>query len=398
MCIFATAFRGQHSRIFWMLGICITLLVTFMPDKAMSLVFSRRIDAARTRIPLTLNANVAAPAPAAAIGRTPSSLQSGEQMPWSKSVKADRDLTYMPLLARQIEKLRSFGYEELPVKEEFVHQQSTVKPARIGNLCFRGGIFRKIRVTYFDAGDGVQVFNTLWYPKYEYDMPMLGVDLISLGLNRVLSVIDLQPLHPTEEYNHKYISGMKNIRDKYPDLQGVLSGKIYDDTSFFSKQMLFGRFTDESKIKSVVFPAFDDYLNAYMMLADSAVADPSEKAMNIVKTRQTEYDRYSALKDPAVGLFDAYFGKDWSKSFVHDFLFDLSTASDATPVHNFKLPPQIMNPSALAVAPIKSKSNPMALMARTRSLALMTPTMAMFAAGQKILDSAFAVLPTTEPQ
>jgi 15,16-dihydrobiliverdin:ferredoxin oxidoreductase len=378
-----------------MLGICITLLLTFISDKAMSLASSPHIDAAvRTRISMVLNTA----APVAAIDGTHKPLQPSEQMPWSKSVKADRDLTYMPLLARQIKKLHSFGYEEVNIKEDFIHQQSTVKPARIGNLCFRGGIFRKIRVTYFDAGDGVQVFNTLWYPKYEYDIPMLGVDLISLGLNRVLSVIDFQPLHPTEEYNQKYISGMKSLRDKYPDLQGVLSGKIYDDTSFFSKQMLFGRFTDESKVKSVVFPAFDDYLDAYLKLADSAVADSSEKAMNIVKMRQTEYDRYSALKDPAVGLFDAYFGKDWSKSFVHDFLFDLSTVSEATPVHNFKLTPQIIDPSSIVAAPIKSKSNPMAFMTRTRSLALMTPTMAMFAAGQKILDSAFAILPTTEPQ
>lgn len=61
---------------------------------------------------------------------------------------------------------------------------------------------------------------------------------------------------------------------------------------------------------------------------------------------QAAYDTYSAIKDPAVGLFDAYFGKEWSKSFVHDFLFTLSetellnpsmTHSPVMPVHNFKI-------------------------------------------------------------
>jgi hypothetical protein len=49
----------------------------------------------------------------------------------------------------------------------------------------------------------------------------------------------------------------------------------------------------------------------------------------------------SAVKDPAVGLFDAYFGKEWSNTFVHDFLFSYSKAPDdpvASPhVHNFKI-------------------------------------------------------------
>ena len=89
---------------------------------------------------------------------------------------------------------------------------------------------------------------------------MLGIDLISLGKGRILSVIDFQPLHPTGEYSAKYISPLTKIRQKYPDLQGTLSGKIYDDTSFFSKNMLFGRFTDESKLTSVVLPAFNEYL------------------------------------------------------------------------------------------------------------------------------------------
>ena len=99
----------------------------------------------------------------------------------------------------------------------------------------------------------LQVFNALWMPSFEYDVPMLGVDLISLGKQRVLSVIDMQPLHPDEAYSKKYIqrSEISGIKAKYPDLHGKLSGKIYDDTSFFSSNMLFGRFTDETKLKPV---------------------------------------------------------------------------------------------------------------------------------------------------
>ena len=88
--------------------------------------------------------------------------------------------------------------------------------------------------------------------------------------------------------------------------------------------MLFGRFTDESKLESVVLPAFREYLDAYVTAMAVAVPDTRPESMEAVRQRQAAYDAYSALKDPAVGLFDAYFGKEWSAEFVHEFLFYLS--------------------------------------------------------------------------
>jgi hypothetical protein len=103
--------------------------------------------------------------------------------------------------------------------------------------------------------------------------------------------------------------------------------------------MLFGRWTDESKIIPVVTPAYEEYLKAYINLMNNAIPNKNSDAMKIVQGRQRAYDIYQAVKDPAIGLFDAYFGKEWSKSFVHDFLFDLSldNTNPSTPVHHFQL-------------------------------------------------------------
>jgi 15,16-dihydrobiliverdin:ferredoxin oxidoreductase len=166
---------------------------------------------------------------------------------------------------------------------------------------------------------------------------MFGCDLISLGKSRVLAVIDFQPLHPTFDYSLKYIEPLGGIRNKYPDMHGTLSGKIYDDTSFFSKNMLFGRFTDESKIDSVVSSSFHDYLAEYMSLANSASPITDPNSIDIVRQRQTAFEDYSALKDPAVGLFATYFGKAWADEFVHNFLFPLSKKEDSNRVHNFEI-------------------------------------------------------------
>lgn len=230
----------------------------------------------------------------------------------------------MEMFKSHLKLLQGLNMEQVPLEEHFTVRHSEVKPARIGSMMFKNDMFRKVRMTYLDAGENVQVFNALWYPRYEYELPLLGIDLISLGRNRVLTVIDFQPLHPTAEYSLKYIERLNSIRDKYQDLQGTLSGKFYDDTSFFSKNMLFGRFTDESKLKPVVGPALEEYLREYVELMSEVEPNHDPAAMEVVRQRQTQYDGYSALKDPAVGLFDAYFGKEWSEDFVHNFLFTLS--------------------------------------------------------------------------
>jgi 15,16-dihydrobiliverdin:ferredoxin oxidoreductase len=225
-----------------------------------------QVDCVATAYPRTATAFSAA---ATQYSPTPSSPQ---HLPWTSSITPTRTLTYMPMLEAQLELMHQMGMEQVAMEEKFVYRTSDVKPARIGNLEFRNEQFRKVRLTYFDGGDAVQVFNSLWYPSFEYEAPMLGVDLISLGTQRVLSVIDFQPLHPTPEYSSKFIDHLSPIRSKYPDLHGTLSGKIYDDTSFFSKQMLFGRFTDESKVEPVVLPAFNDYLSCYLDMVSSMSA------------------------------------------------------------------------------------------------------------------------------
>lgn len=255
-------------------------------------------------------------------------------LPFTSSIVDNCHLSYMDATTHQLNIMKEYNFISNDVEEKFYTRTSDVKPAQIANMKFSNDIFRNVRMTYFDGGDGVQVYNSLFYPSYEYDLPLLGIDLISLGRKRVLAVVDFQPLHPTEEYSNKYIDHLTPIREKYESLQGTLSGKIYDDTSFFSKNMLFGRYSDESKVDSDVIPAFKEYLNAYMNMAKDAVPVFDDSRMAEVKERQKAYDVYSAIKDPAVGLFDAYFGKEWSRSFVHDYLFELSDIEDqADPIH-----------------------------------------------------------------
>ncbi|MFN3361906.1 MAG: 15,16-dihydrobiliverdin:ferredoxin oxidoreductase [Pseudanabaenaceae cyanobacterium] len=191
-------------------------------------------------------------------------------------------------------------------------------PATIKSWCYECDQLRKIRYTYIDAGASAQIFNSVIYPHYRYDLPLLGIDFLSFGQVKNLIVMDFQPLFQTPEYLEKYISPLKTLHDRYPDLCQNLEMKFYDANQYFSKYLLFAK-TDRATVQTRVFQAFQDYLALYWELVDRAepVADPA-----VVRRAQQDYDQYSADRDPASGLFSSYFGHEWAERFLYEFLFE----------------------------------------------------------------------------
>lgn len=198
--------------------------------------------------------------------------------------------------------------------------------ATIQSWCYRCPELRKIRYTYIDAGESAQVFNSVIYPSPKYDIPLLGIDLLSFGKKKILIVIDFQPLFRDQDYQAKYVDPMREMYDKYDDLAQNLGMKFYDANQYFSKYLLFAK-TDAETVESRVFPAFQDYLSSYWQMLEKATpSDDPEDIQRIVKA-QKDYDQYSAERDPAHGLFSSYFGAEWANRFLYEFLFE-----DATPL------------------------------------------------------------------
>lgn len=313
-------------------------------------------------------------------------LWAGEALPWNRSVASsgvtlitetaetvleekkeeenkqtkenDIPLLYMPFLKHQIEHLNflelhiekkkekeleveklNFNKIKSIVKEHdlpahYINKLSDKKAARVGSKCYQvKDMFRKIRMTYVDAGETLQVLNSVWYPEYKYDLPILGIDLLYFGASKIITVIDFQPLSQKKEYTSKYIDPLKPIKEKYPLLQGTISNRYYEDTRWFSEGMLFSRMEKEEDIMKVLYPAYQEYMSVYTKMMEEAQQlesqlDPlmsqEEKQMkeNWIKSKHVEYDEYNMIRDPAGKMFQTYFGKEWADDYMANFLFE----------------------------------------------------------------------------
>lgn len=261
--------------------------------------------------------------------------QQAHGMPWESSIDSslgEDALIYMPYWEWQMQFMNEnlSNLRTIPThaenennRTEFSYKENTEKKARIVSACFASDEYRKIRMTYYDAGDKTQVFNTVWYPNPKYNLPVLGVDLLSFNRKKYLAIVDFQPIHEKEEdHTLKFEQRLKPIKEKYDSLKGRMSSKFYDETQFFSQQMLFSRFEDESVVTRDLFPAYQQYVQTHLNLINEA--EPVTEDMPYILERQKAYDTYSAERDPATGLFASMFGNEWADGFVYDFLFSLS--------------------------------------------------------------------------
>lgn len=269
-------------------------------------------------------------APAAQEEPKVQSSERAAQLPWTKSIGGDEfKLLFMPFIMHQLDVMRAElpGVEDLPFEQSLSYQQSEKRPARIESWQWKTQHFRKIRATYIDAGINAQVFNSVWYPSTEYELPLLGIDFLSFGKKKVLCVLDFQPLCQDPEYLKKYCEPVAPIKMQYEGLSGSMSARFYDEAQFFSRQLVFAKFENSEPVMTQLFPAFKEYVTAYVKMMKEATPDTSPESMARVAQLQKDYDQYSAERDPAVGLFSTYWGEEWAEKFTHEFLF-----SDAVPV------------------------------------------------------------------
>ena len=178
-----------------------------------------------------------------------------------------------------------------------------------------------------DAGDSLQVLNSVAYPDYAYDHPLMGVDLLWFGAKqKLVAVLDFQPLVQDKDYLERYFDGLKSLNAQFPDLNGEETMRSFDPNQYFSSWLLFCRGGSEQATTSLP-PAFSAFLKAYWNLHDEAVKNSSFINPEKVEQLQKNYDIYSAERDPAHGLFSSHFGSDWSDRFLHEFLFPESAKS-----------------------------------------------------------------------
>ena len=201
--------------------------------------------------------------------------------PWYKNTKAILD---------QVEVLKPLDIDSVYNKKSGKLGQSLIN---FSCEPFTTSKLRYVRCVSF-FGEGYDVFNFVALPWSYYDLPILGIDIVSLP-GGSLAAIDFQPLIYNDESHFQDKSYTLLSTAKFVDLKASLptGGNIpVAAAKFFSPYTLWTRLPPNDYRINNIEKACDSYVHAYATLLKDAIKieDPT-----LVKRRKDNLKEYLNL-------------------------------------------------------------------------------------------------------
>lgn len=259
---------------------------------------------------------------------------------WSTASEFDEErgvfTEYVELCVSEMSKRMELW--DFPLKDEYRRlrgDDGKGGPAVCRSTALQSHKIRQMRAADISAGPQLQVLNLVIFPRPEFDLPYFCADLVVFPRGQ-LFVIDLNPMHSTEEYVDKYIKEVIPLCKKHSEDLPWGGEFTSESLPFFSPALLWSRLPPADAVTGAVFDAFKDYLHAWLDMVDRVEpeTDPAKVAAN--QEAQHRYLCWRAGKDPGRPVLTRLFGEERCERFIHEFLFDgLATLGTKTFVDYF---------------------------------------------------------------
>ena len=116
------------------------------------------------------------------------------------------------LLSELTKNILDHGGKSLIVPDEFCERVSVKGNYKLNSWLWDVPGFRRRRGTRLDAGDRLQVLNSVAYPNEQNDMPIMGIDLLWFEKKqKLVAILDFPPLVQDKEYLDRYFDGLKSL-------------------------------------------------------------------------------------------------------------------------------------------------------------------------------------------
>lgn len=183
-----------------------------------------------------------------------------------------------------------------------------------------------------DFTDGIQVLNFVVIPSDKTNLPVLGIDLVTLPGGRNLLLLDAQPMiipNPHEEkwkeWHSKHVLNNLDVFTWGGDFPEAVK-------KYVSEYALWTRLQpsedqDESPsssdpisvIQNQVWEAFKTHLDVYIELLQ--MSDTSGFEDTDGTNHQRDYLEYRRSTDPAKPMLNSLYGKEWTNELLEKVLF-----------------------------------------------------------------------------
>lgn len=229
----------------------------------------------------------------------------------NKNFQFSKNFLFNEISNQHLELFGKLNLTQIYMNPDFEMKTSNIKNAVLQNYYFKNNDFRKVRVTYFKSDDA-QLFSSVWYPSYDYDAPILTIDLVNYKKNISLYFINLVEIYNTSEYLNTYINPLIEIKKQHPELSKNNSHYLKKINAILSNSMLYGNIYNY-KFNRIIPEVLDKYFSVY---TKKFIKKPINRYY--IEERHSFYNKIRANVDSKFIIKD-YYDHSWFKRLIDEY-------------------------------------------------------------------------------
>jgi phycocyanobilin:ferredoxin oxidoreductase len=240
---------------------------------------------------------------------------------------------FHPLIIKLSDRLEAIWHQyltistyEMPEDLGYVEGKLEGERLTIQNRCYQAPQFRKLHLELAQVGTNLDILHCVMYPRFDYPLPIFGVDLIGGKAGISAAIVDISPT----------VSILSSISDPIKQWQTSLTQNFPSSFSqprelpawgkeIFSEFCVFVRPQGKSE-EELFFQTVEKYCSQVCAIASSLgiesnlVAD-EEKAR--IQDRHRYYCQQQQQNDKTRRILEKAFGREWADRYMNTVLFDV---------------------------------------------------------------------------
>ena len=219
-------------------------------------------------------------------------------------------------IRKQAKGLKGFNPLELSPDLENIYGELEGNKLLIINEFHQAQGFRKIHIETGVFGSSLEILHAVFFPFSTYDLPIFGVDLVSVPTGVSAAIVDLSPVRKklptpiTNELSKLQYPSFSKVRN-LPDWGDIFS----DFVQFISPK--------DSTENELFLNLVSEFLNILINYSASIEPDPIDSS--ITKERyegQLYYCKQQKRNDKTRDVLARTFGNHWANEYIEKVLFD----------------------------------------------------------------------------
>ena len=224
-----------------------------------------------------------------------------------------------PLIQKLSESILDSWNENLDLKEKEISEEfrrvektSDEEEVYIENYVWESEKFRKVHLEIAQMKSGLDILHTNMYPRYQYDIPIFGADIVASSKSVGAAIVDISSIREDRSLPEQY--EILNILDT----EFQEDKKMPDWGDVFSEYCVFVRPTEDEYDK-FVNTAFT-YLNYHCVISYNTKENWEKVSDNYAGHKY--YCEKQRKNNKTRRVLESIFGVDYADKYISEMLFD----------------------------------------------------------------------------